>query len=54
MTELTKEENDYIESLSDKERQAYEIAKEHLGDTFHLMKSNGFIDWKKSKQVKTS
>ena len=54
MTELTQDEKEYIESLSDKERQAYEIAKDHLGDTFHLMKSNGFIDWKKSKQDKTS
>jgi hypothetical protein len=44
---LTKDEIDYLECLDSKEKQAYEIAKSHLGSTFHLIKSNGFIDWKK-------
>jgi len=43
-----KYEKQYIESLNPKERKAYEIAKHHLGTTFHLTKSNGFIKWKKS------
>lgn len=37
----------YLESLTPKEKHAYEIAKNHLGSTFHLIKSNGFIEWKK-------
>jgi len=37
----------YLESLTPKEKHAYEIAKNHLGSTFHLIKSNGFIQWKK-------
>lgn len=41
------EEQQYIDSLDKKERQAYEIAKSHLGSSFHLIKSNGFIEWKK-------
>ena len=41
-------ENRYIESLNPKEKKAYEIAKSHLGSTFNLIKSNGFIQWKKS------
>lgn len=44
---LTIEEEKYIDSLNEKERKAYEIAKSHLGSTFHLIKSNGFIEWKK-------
>lgn len=37
----------YLQSLSPKEKHAYEIAKNHLGSSFHLIKSNGFIQWKK-------
>jgi len=47
---LIKEEIEYLDSLDEKEIQAYEIAKSHLGSTFHLMKSNGFIEWKKAKK----
>jgi hypothetical protein len=42
------EEDKYLKTLNEKELQAYEIAKSHLGNTFHLKKSNGFIDWKKT------
>lgn len=42
------EEDKYLKTLDKKELQAYEIAKTHLGNTFHLKKSNGFIEWKKS------
>lgn len=45
---LDDEEKDYLKTLDEKEKQAYGIAKSHLGNTFHLKKSNGFIDWKKS------
>jgi hypothetical protein len=38
----------YIESLSDKEKKAYMIAKEHLATSFDLEKSNGFLKWKKT------
>jgi len=48
---LTAEEVEYLDSLDVKEKQAYEIAKSHLGSTFHLMKSNGFIEWKKTKII---
>ncbi len=36
----------YLTSLSAKEQQAYEIAKEHLGSLFDITKSNGFLAWK--------
>lgn len=38
----------YLESLSDKEKRAYEIAKDHLGMSFHLEKSIGFIKFKQT------
>jgi hypothetical protein len=45
--------NKYIESLSEKELKAYHIAKSHLGSSFSLEKSKGFIDWKKNADVQT-
>lgn len=39
----------YLEQLGDKERIAYSIAKEHLGTSFDVVKSIGYITWKKSQ-----
>ena len=39
----------YIESLSKKEKKAYDIAFQHLGSSFTLEKSVGFLEWLKSK-----
>ena len=46
--EPTKTTEDYLKSLSEKERKAYEIAKSHLGSTFSLEKSNGYQKWSAS------
>jgi hypothetical protein len=46
---LSPDEKEYIESLDSKEKKAYSIAKSHLGSSFDLIKSNGFIEWKKNK-----
>jgi hypothetical protein len=35
----------YVKSLSEKELQAYLIAKSHLDTSFSLEKSLGFIKW---------
>jgi len=40
---------EYIESFTEKEKKAYEIAKSHLGMSFQIEKSNGFLKWKKNK-----
>ena len=49
---LNKNEKDltkkYLNQLSETEKKAYLIAKEHLGTSFDLFKSNGFLNWKKS------
>ena len=39
----------YLETLSEKELRAYAIAKAHLGTSFQLEKSNGYLKWKNSK-----
>ena len=39
----------YLESLSPKEKQAYEIARSYLGTLFTLEKTTGYINWIKSK-----
>jgi hypothetical protein len=40
---------EYIEQLSDIQKKAYLIAKQHLGSSFHLTKSNGYISWLNEK-----
>ena len=38
----------YLKQLNDKEQIAYLIAKEHLGTSFDIVKSIGYIEWKKN------
>ena len=47
---LTIEENEYINSLTEKELKTLEIARIHLESSFNLKKSIGFISWKESKE----
>jgi hypothetical protein len=42
---------EYIKTFSKKELQSYEIAKNHLGTSFQLEKSNGFLIWKKQQEA---
>jgi len=39
---------EYMKSLNAKERQGYEIASSHLGMTYQVEKSLGFLAWKKN------
>ena len=41
----------YISSLNVKEKQAFDIAKDHLGSLFTVEKNNGYIDWCKKQKV---
>jgi hypothetical protein len=36
----------YLSSLDDHQKKAYEIAFDHLGTSFSIMRSNGFKEWK--------
>lgn len=40
----------YLETLNSREKKAYEIAKSHLGMSFNLKKSNGYLKWMETKQ----
>jgi hypothetical protein len=40
----------YLKQLDKIERQAYSIGKNHLGSSFNVVKSNGFVDWKKNNK----
>ena len=39
----------YFEQMDDLQKKAYQIAYQHLGTSFHILKSNGFKEWKKLK-----
>jgi hypothetical protein len=41
---------EYMDKLSDIERKACAIAKDHLGSSFNIVKSNGFNDWLKENE----
>ena len=47
-----KEAKDFLDSLNDKERMAYHIAKSHLGTMFSLDKCNAFLEWAKERESK--
>jgi hypothetical protein len=46
---LGSEELRYLKSLSEKEYKSYLIAELHLGSSFGLSKSIGFIAWSKKQ-----
>jgi hypothetical protein len=45
-------EKEFLDSLNDKERMAYHIAKSHLGTMFSLEKCNAFLEWVKDRETK--
>jgi hypothetical protein len=38
---------EYLNQLSIQEKKAFQIAKNHLGSSFHIIKSNGYNEWLK-------
>ena len=40
---------DYLQSMNETQKKAYLIAKNHLGSSFNIYKSNGFKEWKQKK-----
>ena len=39
--------DEYVMSLNELEKKAYLIAKEHLGSSFNISRSNGYHEWNK-------
>ena len=44
--------DEYIQTLSPFEQQGLAIAKDHLGPSFDMKRSTGFLRWKDSKNKK--
>ena len=42
----------YFESMNEMQKKTFLIAKNHLGTSFSIFKSNGFIDFEKQLQRK--
>jgi hypothetical protein len=40
----------YVKQLEPIEKQAYIIGKQHLGTTFNIIKSNGYLNWQKNNK----
>jgi hypothetical protein len=40
---------EYVNQLTEIEQKAYKIAKDHLGSSFNVVKSNGYNDWLKTR-----
>jgi hypothetical protein len=40
---------DYLKQLDEKDIKTYKIATNHLGTSFNLFKSNGYLNWLKKK-----
>ena len=45
--------DEYLKTLSEREYKGYMIAKEHLGSSFDLEKSIGYIEWKNKENTKS-
>ena len=37
----------YLKKFGPKEKKAFIIAKQHLGTSFHILRSTGYNEWKK-------
>ena len=40
----------YLAQLDDIHKKAHDIAKQHLGTSYNIAKSNGYMDWLKQQQ----
>jgi hypothetical protein len=48
--EIQQSVQQYLCQLTPIQKKAYLIAKEHLGSSFNIVKSNGYIHWLKNKK----
>jgi len=42
----------YLAQLDDIQKKAHDIAKQHLGTSYSIAKSNGYMDWLKQQKPK--
>ena len=41
---------EFLDSLTDKQRKVFEIAKEHMESSYDIKRSNGYLTWLKNKE----
>ncbi len=41
----------YLKKFGPKEKKAFAIAKQHLGTSFHILRSTGYNEWKKTEKT---
>jgi len=44
----------YLKNLGEKERIAYKIAYSHLGTSFNIIRSTGYVEWIKDQTKKAN
>lgn len=44
---------EYLKNLGEKERIAYKIAYSHLGTSFNIIRSTGYVEWIKDQTKKS-
>jgi competence protein ComGC len=47
--EIQKNIYEYLNTMNDLQKTAYLIAYDHLGSSFNILRSNGYIEWSQSK-----
>jgi hypothetical protein len=48
--ELQDSIKNYLNQLDNIEKKAYIIGKKHLGTSYNIIKSNGYINWQKNNK----
>lgn len=41
----------YMSQFNEQQLKAFTLAKNHLGSSFNIYKSNGFIEWKNANKI---
>ena len=49
--ETTPNIQQYLAQLDDIQKKAHDIAKHHLGTSYNIAKSNGYMDWLKQQKT---
>jgi competence protein ComGC len=49
--EIQKNIYEYLASMDSMQKTAYIIAMDHLGSSFNILKSNGYIEWMQNKKT---
>jgi len=42
--------HEYLANMNEMQKTAYIIAFEHLGSSFNILKSNGYVEWVQDKK----